>query len=136
MNHKNINHKDTKEKSNWLSKKIIESAIEVHRNLGPGLLESAYEYALCHEFLLRGISFERQKKLPVIYKNVNLDCNFRIDILVDKLVILELKAVERIEPLFEAQLLTYLKLSDLWLGMLLNFNVSIMRNGIRRIVYG
>jgi GxxExxY protein len=135
MIHKNINHKDTKEKSNRLSKKIIESAIEVHRRLGPGLLEAAYEHALCHELSLRGIPFERQKKLPVIYKNVNLDCNFRIDILVDKLVILELKAVERIETLFEAQLLTYLKLSDLWLGMLLNFNVSIMRNGIRRIVY-
>jgi GxxExxY protein len=134
MNHKGT--KDTKEKSNWWSKKIIESAIEVHRSLGPGLLEAAYEHALCHEFSLRGIPFERQKKLPVIYKNVNLDCNFRIDILVDKLVILELKAVERIEPLFEAQLLTYLKLSDLWLGMLLNFNVPVMRSGIRRIVYG
>jgi GxxExxY protein len=85
---------------------------------------------------MRKIPFERQKKLPVVYKEINLDCNFRIDILVDNLVILELKSVERIEPLFETQLLTYLKLSDLWLGMLLNFNVSVMRNGIRRIVYG
>ena len=134
MNHKDT--KGTKNRSNWLSRIVIESAIEVHRNLGPGLLEVAYEHALCHEFSVRGIPFERQKKLPVVYKNVNLDCNFRIDILVDNLVILELKAVERIEPLFEAQLLTYLKLSDLWLGMLLNFNVPVMRGGIRRIVYG
>ena len=134
MNHKGT--KNTKERSNWLSRKIIESAIEVHRNLGPGLLEIAYEHALCHELSMRKIPFERQKKLPVVYKEINLDCNFRIDILVDNLVILELKSVERIEPLFETQLLTYLKLSDLWLGMLLNFNVSVMRNGIRRIVYG
>ena len=134
MNHKDT--KGTKNRSNWLSRIVIESALEVHRNLGPGLLEVAYEHALCHEFSVRGIPFERQKKLPVVYKNVNLDCNFRIDILVDNLVILELKAVERIEPLFEAKLLTYLKLSDLWLGMLLNFNVPVMRGGIRRIVYG
>jgi GxxExxY protein len=134
LDHKDT--KDTKERSDRLSYKIIESAIEVHRNLGPGLLEIAYEHALCYELSIRNIPFESQKQLPVVYKKVNLDCNFRIDILVDKLVILELKAVERIEPLFEAQLLTYLKLSGLWLGMLLNFNVSVMKNGIRRIVYG
>ena len=106
----------------------------MHRTLGPGLLETVYEHALCYELSKRRIPFERQKHLPVAYKDVKLDCNFRIDILVDRLVIVELKAVERTEPLFEAQLLTYLKLSKLWLGLLLNFNVPIMKNGIKRIV--
>ena len=131
------NHKDTKntkKKSDKLSRQIIESAIEVHRTLGPGLLETAYEMALCYELTQRGIPFERQKHLPVRYKDVNLSCNFRMDILVDGLVIIELKAVKRIDPLFEAQLLTYLKLSGLWLGMLLNFNVPLMKQGIRRVV--
>ncbi len=132
MNHKGT--KDTKKKSDVLSHQVIESAIEVHRTLGPGLLETAYERALCYELSQRAIPFERQKHLPVQYKNVKLDCRFRLDILVDDLVIVELKAVERMEPLFEAQLLTYLKLSGLWLGMLLNFNVPIMKNGIRRVV--
>ena len=132
MNHNGT--KDTKKRSDLLSGQIIESAIEVHRTLGPGLLESVYEHALCYELSQRNVSFERQKRLPVAYKDVNLDCNFRIDILVDDLVIVELKAVERIEPLFEAQLLTYLKLSNLWLGLLLNFNVPTLKQGIKRIV--
>ena len=132
MNHKDT--KDTKKRSDILSRQIIESAIEVHRTLGPGLLESVYEQALRYELSQRNIPFERQKRLPVAYKEVNLDCNFRLDLLVDDLVIIELKAVERMGPLFEAQLLTYLKLSKLWLGLLLNFNVPIMKNGIKRIV--
>ena len=132
MNHKGT--KDTKKNSDQLSHQIIESAIEVHRTLGPGLLETVYESALCYELSQRSIPFERQKRLPVQYKHINLDCNFRLDILVDGLVIVELKAVERMEPLFEAQLLTYLKLSELWLGLLLNFNVPIMKQGIKRIV--
>ncbi len=134
MNHKVT--KDTKKKSDLLSKKIIGAAIEVHRHLGPGLLESAYEQALCCELSLRNINIERQKHLPADYKGINLDCGYRIDILVDDLVIIELKAVAQLDPLFEAQLLTYLKLSQLWLGMLLNFNVSVMKHGIKRIVNG
>jgi GxxExxY protein len=132
MHHKDT--KDTKKKSDLLSRHIITSAIEVHRTLGPGLLETVYEHALCYELSLRKILFERQKRLPVAYKNVNLDCNFRLDILVDDLVIVELKAFERVEPIFEAQLLTYLKLSNLWLGLLLNFNVPTLKQGIKRIV--
>ena len=132
MNHKGT--KDTKKRSDILSNQIIASAIEVHRTLGPSLLETVYEQALCYELSQKNIPFERQKRLPVAYKDVNLDCNFRLDILVDNLVIVELKAVERMEPLFDAQLLTYLKLSKLWLGLLLNFNVPIMKHGIKRIV--
>ena len=119
---------------NALSNKIIGAAIEVHRVLGPGLLESAYEECLCRELSLRDIKFERQKSLPVAYKGVNLDCGYRLDILVEQLVILELKAVSRIEPIHEAQLLTYLKLAGLKPGLLLNFNVPVMKSGIRRIV--
>lgn len=116
------------------SKEIIGAAIEVHRHLGPGLLESAYEECLCRELAIQGLTFERQKPLRVSYKGVNLDCGYRLDVVVEGLVILELKAVEQIEPIHEAQLLTYLKLSDLRLGMLINFNVPILKNGIKRIV--
>tara|TARA_B100000315_G_scaffold257520_1_gene306635 strand:- start:2012 stop:2392 length:381 start_codon:yes stop_codon:yes gene_type:complete len=121
-------------KEDKYSKETIGAAIEVHRHLGPGLLESAYEECLCRELALRNISFEREKPLAVLYKDVKMDCGYRLDILVEGLVILELKATNRIEPIHEAQLLTYLKLSKLKLGILLNFNVPIMRNGIKRIV--
>ncbi len=113
---------------------IIEAAIEVHRILGPGLLESAYKECLCRELAIQGLSFERQKPLSVFYKDVKLDCGYRLDIVMEELVILELKAVNRIEPIHKAQLLTYLKLSNLKLGILLNFNVDIMKNGIKRLV--
>ena len=103
-----MNHKDTK-RSDELSNRIIGAAIEVHRILGPGLLESAYEECLCCELTLQNILFERQKPLPVTYKGIYLDCGYRLDILVEKLVIVELKTVEHIEPIHEAQLLTYLK---------------------------
>ncbi len=131
-----MNHKDTKDtkRSDELPNLVIGAAIEVHRHLGPGLLESAYEECLCHELALSIISFERQKSLPVIYKGVHLDCGYRLDMLVEKLIIVELKTVEHIEPIHEAQLLTYLKLSGLWLGLLINFNVPILKQGIRRIV--
>ncbi len=119
---------------NTLSSKIIGAAIEVHKTLGPGLLESAYEECLCHEFSLRGLSFERQKPLPVDYKGKNLDCGYRLDIVVEKAIIIELKSCEKIEPIHKAQLLTYLKLSGINLGLLLNFNVPVMRDGIARIV--
>jgi len=125
--------KMTKEEDK-LSKEIIGAAIEVHRSLGPGLLESAYEECLCYELAIRGFTFERQKPLPVSYKGVKLDCGYRLDIVVGGLVILELKAINSIEPIHEAQLLTYLKLSNLKLGILINFNVTILKNGIKRIV--
>ncbi|MBF0103279.1 MAG: GxxExxY protein [Desulfobacterales bacterium] len=117
-----------------LSNEIIGAAIEVHRHLGPGLLESAYEECFCKELSIRKIEFERQKKLPVIYKGMNLDCGYRLDIVVKNLVIIELKAVNKIEPIHEAQLLTYLKLTKLKLGLLVNFNVILLKNGIKRIV--
>ena len=119
---------------NNVSSTIIGAAIEVHKALGPGLLESAYEECLCHELSLRGVSFERQKPLPVEYKGTKLDCGYRLDIIVENTIILELKSCEKIEPIHKAQLLTYLKLSGLHLGLLLNFNVPVMRDGIIRIV--
>jgi len=119
---------------NELSSRIIGAAIEVHKALGPGLLESAYEKCLCHEFGLRGLSNERQKPLPVIYKGKELDCGYRLDVVVESTIILELKSCERIEPIHKAQLLTYLRLSGLHLGLILNFNVPVMRDGVVRIV--
>ena len=119
---------------NALSNKIIGAAIEVHRILGPGLLESTYEECLCDELRLQGISFERQKALPVMYKGRTLDCGYRLDVVVENAIILELKSCERIEQIHRAQLLTYLKLSGLHLGLLFNFNSPVMRRGIIRIV--
>ena len=119
---------------NQLSSKIIGAAIEVHKHLGPGLLESAYEECLCHELELRGVPHERQRQLPVLYKNRNLDCGYRLDVVVEGAIILELKACGQIEPIHEAQLLTYLKLSGLPLGLLINFNVPVLKDGIKRIV--
>ena len=118
---------------NKLSSKIIGAAIEVHKNLGPGLLESAYEKCLCHELKLRGLSFGNQKPLPVVYKGVDIDCGYRMDLVVEDTIILELKSCDTIEPIHKAQLLTYLKLTGLNLGLLFNFNVPIMRDGITRI---
>ena len=119
---------------NPLSKEIIGAAIEVHRQLGPGLLESAYEECLAYESSQRDIPFERQKPVPVVYKDVRLDCGFRLDLLVDDLVVVELKAVDRLAPIHQAQMLTYLKLTGCKLGLLLNFNVLKLRDGIKRVV--
>ncbi len=132
-----MNHRHTpgaRAKANELSHEIIGAAIEVHRHLGPGLLENAYQVCLCHELTLRKIPFNPQLELPVSYKGISLDCAYRMDIVVDDLVLLELKAVERMEAVFEAQVITYLKLSGLWLGLLMNFNVPVLRDGIKRIV--
>lgn len=117
-----------------LTKEVIGAAIEVHRHLGPGLLESAYEVCMCHELAQRGVSFRRQVEIPVVYKGVSLDCGYKLDILVDEKVILELKAVEAILPVHEAQLLTYLRLSQKRVGFILNFHVPQMRKGILRKV--
>jgi GxxExxY protein len=119
---------------NQLSSKIIGAAIEVHKTLGPGLLESAYEECLCHELSIQGLFFEKQKSLSLNYKGKKLDCGYRLDIVVEKTVIIELKSCEKIEPIHKAQLLTYLKLSGLNLGLILNFNVPLMHDGIVRVV--
>jgi GxxExxY protein len=119
---------------NKLSSDIIGAAIEVHKNLGPGLLESVYEQCLCYELNARNLSFEAQRPLPVVYKGKKLDCGFRLDIIVESVIIVELKTCEKLEPIHTAQLLTYLKLSNLNLGLLLNFNVPAMKDGIMRVV--
>lgn len=123
---------NTEMELNRLTEQIIGAAIEVHRALGPGLLESAYEECLCRELALRGIPFERQRPLPVEYKGTKLDCGYRLDLLVAHAVVVELKAVGSIEPIHEAQLLTYLKLGGWKLGLLINFNVPVLKDGIRR----
>ncbi len=117
-----------------LTEKIIGAAIEVHKTIGPGLLESAYEECLAHELRLHGLCFGRQVPLPVTYKGVSLDCGYRLGFLVENAVVLELKSVESFQPIHEAQLLTYLKLGGWTIGLLLNFNVPLLKDGIKRIV--
>jgi GxxExxY protein len=129
-----MNSEIHKKKANILSQQIISAAIEVHKVLGPGLLESAYEECLCHELSHRSIPVKRQVPVPLIYRNIKLDCGYRIDVLVDKLVLLELKSVERVDLIHHAQVLTYLRLSKLWLGLLINFNVPVLRLGLKRFV--
>ena len=119
---------------NQLSREIIGAALEVHRALGPGLLESAYEECLAREFSIRGMAFERQVPLPVSYKGAAVDAGYRVDFVVSGLVIVELKAVDALLPIHAAQLLTYLKLSDKRLGLLINFNVVRLRDGLQRVV--
>ncbi len=117
-----------------LTESIIGAAIEVHKELGPGLMESAYEECLCHELSTRNLPFQRQVPLPVCYKKIKLDCGYRIDILVGNTVVLELKSIEKILPIHEAQLITYLKLSNMPVGLLINFNVPLLKDGILRRV--
>ncbi len=119
---------------NDLTYKIIGCAYKVHSKLGPGLLESTYEVCLAYELIKGGLVVERQKTLPVVYDNIQLEAGYRIDLLVDHTVILELKSVAEIAPIHQAQLMTYLKLSGLKLGLLLNFNVQDMKRGIKRII--
>jgi GxxExxY protein len=120
---------------NKLTEKIIGCAIKVHKELGPGLLESAYEECLCYELSLAGLSYVRQKPIPVVYKEVKLECGYRMDILVEDTVIVELKTVDGIIPVHEAQLLTHMKFGHKKIGLLINFNVTVLKNGIRRYVY-
>ncbi|WP_438044857.1 GxxExxY protein [Sorangium sp. So ce128] len=117
-----------------LSERIIGACIEVHRHLGPGLLESAYEECLCRELSLMDLGFARQRPLPVTYKGATLECGYRLDVVVEEKLILELKAVEHLLPVYEAQVLTYLKLTHLDVGLLVNFNTPVLRRGIRRLV--
>ena len=134
MKNGSINRRDAETLSlNELTERVIGACIEIHRALGPGLLESAYEECLCYELSRAGIKFERQKPLPVHYKEVNLECGYRMDLVIERKLIVELKAVDEIAPIHEAQLLTYLKLSGLTLGLLINFNVPVLKAGIKRI---
>ncbi len=119
-----------------LTERVIGLAIEVHRNLGPGLLESAYEECLCFELRQNGIDHTRQVALPVVYKDVKLECGYRIDIVVEKRLVIEIKAVERLMPIHEAQMLTYLRLSGHKVGLLMNFNSVALKDGLRRLVLG
>ncbi len=127
-------HREGEEQRDPRTSAIIGAAIEVHRHLGPGLLESAYEECLCHELHLCGLAFERQVDLPVSYKGLKLDCGYRIDLIVQKEVVVELKAIERIMPIHQAQLLTYMKLSGMSVGLLINFNAPLLTQGIIRRV--
>lgn len=120
---------------NKTTEAIIGAAIEVHRHLGPGLLESAYEECLCEELFLRKLLFKRQIVLPVVYKGKKLDIGYRIDLLVNDEVVVELKTVESILPIHEAQTLTYMRLGGWQVGLILNFNVTILKNGIKRLVH-
>ena len=134
-----MNHGDTEAQRkllNELSGKVIGLCIEIHRELGPGLLESAYEECLAYELSKAGLRFERQRALPVHYKEVQLDCGYRLDFVVEGLLILELKAVTELHPIHEAQLLTYLRLEKKSLGLLINFNVPALKQGVKRVVCG
>ena len=117
-----------------LSNRVIGCALEVHRHLGPGLLESTYEQCLAYEMKVAGMAFKLQHALPVEYKNIKLDCGYRIDMLVDNSIIIELKSVDKILPIHQAQLLTYMKLADISIGLLINFNVKYLKDGIKRMV--
>jgi len=127
-------HREIENEKDPRTAAIIGAAIEVHRQLGPGLLESAYEQCLCHELHLRRLPFKCQVDLPVSYKDLHLDCGYKIDVIVNDEVIVELKAVERILPVHEAQLLTYLKLSGKKVGLLINFNTNLLTQGVIRRV--
>lgn len=118
---------------NDLTEKIIGAAIEVHRAVGPGLLESAYEECLAHELHLQGLNYERQAPLPVVYKNAKLDCGYRLDFLVENTIVVELKAIEALHPIHIAQILTYMKLGNCPIGLLINFNVQYLKDGLRRL---
>jgi GxxExxY protein len=116
-----------------IAREVVDAAFKVHSALGPGLLESAYEACLAHELTKRGYSVERQKPQPVIYEGLEIEVGYRLDLIVENLIIIELKAVEQLAPIHQAQLLTYLKLSNKQIGFLINFNVPLIKDGIRRI---
>lgn len=119
---------------NKISEIIIGKAIEVHKELGPGLLESAYEACLMYELLNSGLKVEQQKPLPITYKNTTIDCGYRLDMIVENSIIIELKSIEQILPIHKSQLLSYLRLSGLTLGLLINFNVEVLKHGLHRVV--
>ncbi|MEX6686764.1 GxxExxY protein [Danxiaibacter flavus] len=120
---------------NAITNKVIGCAIEIHKSLGPGLLESAHEECLAFELMKAGLQIERQAPVPVIYKQIHLNCGYRIDILVEKTLVLELKSVDALAPVHEAQILTYMKFANKPIGLLINFNVLLLKNGIKRFKY-
>ena len=129
-----MNHRDTEAQRDLLTERVIGAAIEVHRELGPGLLESAYQICLCHELKLKNIGYKSEVSLPVEYKGIKLDCGYRMDLVVENQLIVELKTAERILPVHEAQLLTYMKLANIGKGLLLNFHAPVLKQGIKRMV--
>ncbi len=141
-----MNHEDTKaqrstmfvplsERENWISKQIVNISFSIHNHLGPGLLESVYEKCFCNELEARKIHYQRQKNVALVYNNILIDDGLRIDILIDDLVIVELKAQDVYHPVWDAQLLSYLKLTGKRLGFLINFHVPLIKNGIKRMIY-
>jgi len=118
---------------NQITESVIGAAIEVHRHLGPGLLESSYQACLAREMALRNLAFEQEKPLPLEYKGLQLDCGYRLDFIVEKSVIVEIKAVEALQPIHDAQLLTYLRLTGCKIGLLINFNVPVLKQGLKRM---
>jgi len=125
---------DEKDRLDFLTRRIIGAAIEVHKVLGPGLLESAYETCLAFELRQQGFHVEQQQPLPVVYKSEKLDCGYRLDLVIENSVILEIKAVEHLAPIHDAQLLSYLRLSNKRVGLIINFHVRVLKDGLRRIV--
>jgi GxxExxY protein len=125
-----------REELNKITEGIIGAAIEVHRNLGPGLLESAYQAALAYELIQRGYKVEQQKPLPLLYKEIKLDAGYRLDFLINDKVVLEIKSSDKIIPIHDAQILSYLRLSGCKVGLLINFNVKLLKNGIKRFING
>lgn len=135
MNHKaHEDHEAIDQRTEESARQVVDAGLKIHRALGPGLLESAYEHCLAHELALRGLSARKQVLLPILYEGQRLDAGFRIDLIVDERVIVEVKAVDALTSVHKAQILTYLKLSHLRLGLLMNFNVTLFREGLRRIV--
>jgi GxxExxY protein len=125
-----------REELNKITEGIIGAAIEVHRNLGPGLLESAYQAALAYELIQRGYKVEQQKPLPLLYKEIKLDAGYRLDFLINDKVVLEIKSSDKIIPIHDAQILSHLRLSGCKVGLLINFNVKLLKNGIKRFING
>jgi GxxExxY protein len=125
---------DEKDRLDAITRRIIGAAIEVHKRLGPGLLESAYEVCLAYELRQLGLKLEQQKPLPVLYREVKLDCGCRLDLAVEDSVVVEIKAIEQLAPIHDAQLLSYLRLSEKRVGLIINFHVRVLENGIKRIV--
>lgn len=119
---------------NEITKEIIGSAIEVHKYLGPGLLESAYENCLSYELEKKNFKIEKQKPIPIVYKDIKLDCGYRLDLVVNNLVIVEIKSIDVVAPVHEAQILTYMKFAKIKVGLLINFNVTILKNGLKRFI--
>lgn len=125
---------DKEEGLNKVTETIIGAAITVHRALGPGLLESAYEACMVYDLMQEGLKVERQKPLPIVYRGVKLECGYRLDLMVENEVIVEIKSIEKLLPVHKAQIMSYLKLSDCKVGLLINFNIEVLRNGIQRVV--